>query len=62
MVGGNCFSRGCDKIRFMEYYVCSAHFVAYADSRYTESMLVKIDPAPPEDLAPTTYAAGSGAA
>jgi hypothetical protein len=48
-----CVSKGCDLPRFLDYYVCAAHFVAHAAPHYTESMVVKVDPAPPADLAPT---------
>jgi hypothetical protein len=28
----------------MGYYVCAEHFVFYASARYTESMIMKVEP------------------
>lgn len=44
---GVCVEKDCDKPRFLDYYVCAEHFVVYAAPRYTESMLVNIEPAAP---------------
>jgi hypothetical protein len=38
-----CFSKGCRKPRFLEYYVCAEHFVYYAAPRYAESMAIKVE-------------------
>ncbi|HKD63000.1 MAG TPA: hypothetical protein VKB40_03120 [Candidatus Acidoferrales bacterium] len=43
---GICVEKYCDKLRFLDYYVCAEHFVVYAAPRYTDSMLVN-----PETLA-----------
>ena len=40
----NCIVRGCSKSRFMGYYVCAEHFVFYASARYTESMIIEVEP------------------
>jgi hypothetical protein len=40
---GICVEKECDQPRFLDYYVCAAHFAVYAAPRYTESMLVKVD-------------------
>jgi hypothetical protein len=45
-----CVTKDCDKPRFHEYYVCAEHFVVYAAPRYTESMLVKVEPATSTEL------------
>jgi hypothetical protein len=42
-----CVTKDCDKPRFHEYYVCAEHFVVYAAPRYTESLLVKVEPDEP---------------
>jgi hypothetical protein len=39
-----CFSKDCNKPRFLGYYVCAEHFVYYAAPRYTESMAIEIGP------------------
>ena len=39
-----CFSKNCDKPRFLEYYVCVEHFVFYAAPRYAESIALKAKP------------------
>ena len=43
-LASNCFVRDCSKPRFMGYYVCAEHFAFYAASRYTESMVTKVEP------------------
>ena len=40
----NCFVKDCSKPRFMGYYVCAEHFVFHASARYTESMIIKVEP------------------
>ena len=40
----NCIVRDCGKSRFMGYYVCAEHFVVYASARYSESMIIKVEP------------------
>jgi hypothetical protein len=39
-----CFSKCCNKPRFLEYYVCAEHFIFYAAPRYTEPMVNKVKP------------------
>jgi hypothetical protein len=43
-MSSDCFVRDCSKSRFMGYYVCAEHFVFYASARYTESMIMKVEP------------------
>ena len=43
-LASNCFVRDCSKPTFMGYYVCAEHFVFYASARYTESMIIKVEP------------------
>jgi hypothetical protein len=50
MDAATCVTKDCDKPRFHEYYVCAEHFVFYAAPRYTESMLVKVEPAASSEL------------
>ena len=37
-----CFSKDCNKPRFLEYYVCAEHFVFYAAPRYGDSMAIQV--------------------
>jgi hypothetical protein len=43
-LASNCFVRDCSKPRFMGYYVCAEHFAFYASAKYTESMVIKVEP------------------
>lgn len=43
-LASNCFVRDCRKPRFEGYYVCAEHFVIYASPKYTQSMVIKVDP------------------
>jgi hypothetical protein len=43
-LASNCFVRDCSKLRFMGYYVCAEYFVFYASARYTESLVIKVEP------------------
>ena len=48
-----CAAKDCEKLRFLDYYVCAEHFAFYAAPHYTDSMLVKVanaEPAPYPDF------------
>jgi hypothetical protein len=39
-----CSSKECRKPKFLDYYVCAEHFAYYVAPRYTESMVIKVEP------------------
>ena len=45
-----CFSKDCGKPTFLEYYVCAEHFAYYVAPRYTESMVIKVEPLIPSNI------------
>ena len=45
-----CFCKDCAKPRFLEYYVCAEHFAYYVAPRYTESMVIKVEPLIPSNI------------
>jgi hypothetical protein len=45
-----CFSKECRKPRFLDFYVCAEHFAYYVAPRYTESMVIKVEPLIPSNI------------